>query len=133
MKVKCNLCNGTGSVKYSLPWPGEEKCIRCSGNGYVNITSPIRRITHSVFRVIIPEEQKDFALGLANHFIQWLTSQTDVYLRLAPEVVTKTDFKTHKRRTELRFRAGLDRNPNQKLPGTIQTSDMAWVEVRDES
>jgi len=81
---------------------------------------PIRRIVHTIFDVNIPPEFANFALLLANEFIDFLTTQTDVYVRSEP-IITTTG--------SLRFRLGLDRNPDQQFPGKKHESVVAYEEL----
>lgn len=86
----------------------------------------VRRITHTVFEIAIPPHFKLSALILVKAFLDWLTTQTDVYVRSMPEIVAD---QTDKNILILRFRAGLDRNPNQQLPGQIYPSSAAYEEL----
>ena len=83
----------------------------------------VRRVVHTVFAKEIPPEFAKLALKLANDFIDFLTSQTDVYVRHGPIIETFENI------TMLRFRLGLDRNPEQQFPGKKWDSNTAYEEL----
>lgn len=83
-----------------------------------------RRIVHTNFQVAVPPGFQEFAVEMAIQFIEWLTTQTDVYVRMNPGIMTPEGGVP-----TLFFRAGLDRNPKQEFPGKKLTSVKAWEEL----
>lgn len=80
-----------------------------------------RRVVHTTFRTSVPSGSEYFAVRLANEIIEFLTTQTDVYLRCRPLAANGL----------LAFRLGLDRNPNQQFPGRLIASDTAFEELAE--